>query len=99
MSSTGTILLTTPLFPCLPDILSPGLNLLLIATKTFTIFITLGKRSSPCLIFKTLSSNLSLISRLALSYWSLSLLRISFFFGSFKSILKISALDSSDIFS
>ena len=26
MSSTGTILLTTPLLPCLPDILSPGLN-------------------------------------------------------------------------
>ena len=43
-SSTGTIFLTTPLLPCLPDILSPGLNLLLIATKTFTIFITLGNK-------------------------------------------------------
>ena len=33
ISSTGTILLTTPLLPCLPDILSPGLSLLLIAIK------------------------------------------------------------------
>ena len=39
-----------------------------VATKTFTIFITLGNKSSPLLIFKTLSSNLSVMSCFALLY-------------------------------
>ena len=69
---TGTILLITPLLPCLPAILSPGINLLLTATNTFTTFITVGNKSSPCCIFETLSSNLTLISSEALSNWFLS---------------------------
>ena len=94
----GTILLTTPLLPCLPDILSPGLNLLLIATKTFTIFITLGKRSSPCLIFNTLSSNLSWISFFAKLYWFLSCKRASNFLSSEKDNLNISDTANEFIF-
>ena len=38
---------------------------------------TLGKRSSPLLIFKTLSSNLSVMSCLALLYWSLSCVNVT----------------------
>ena len=92
ISSTGTILLTTPLLPCLPDILSPGLNLLLIATKTFTIFITLGRRSSPLLIFNTLSSNLSVISCFAWLYCSFNWAKVASSFVLLGVILKRSLI-------
>ena len=104
ISSTGTILLMTPLFPCLPDILSPGLRRLFTATKTFTIFITLGNKSSPCLIFSTLSSNLSLISILTFLYCSINVKRLSFLELSFsdnlnKSLKFICSIFFSSIFS
>src|SRR6266436_1354144 len=55
MSSTGTILETTPLLPWRPAILSPGWILRFTATKTLTIFITPGGNSSPRCSFSTLS--------------------------------------------
>ena len=62
ISSTGMISEITPLFPCLPAILSPGWILLLIAKKTLTILITPGAKSWPLVIFATFSSYLALIS-------------------------------------
>ena len=55
MSSSGTILDTTPLLPCRPAILSPGWILRFTATKTLTIFMTPGGSSSPRCSFSTLS--------------------------------------------
>ena len=93
MSSTGTILLTTPLLPCLPAILSPGINLLFTATKTLTTFITVGSKSSPCCIFVTLSSNLNFISSDALSNWffnfSKSLFSSSFSKDNFHKLFRV----------
>ena len=48
MSSTGTIVDTTPLLPWRPAILSPGWMRRFTARNTLTIFSTPGARSSPC---------------------------------------------------
>ena len=56
MSSTGTIIDTTPLLPCRPAILSPGWILRFTATKTLTIFMTPGGSSSPRCSLSTLST-------------------------------------------
>ena len=55
MSSTGTIIDTTPLLPWRPAILSPGWMRRLTARYTFTIFSTPGARSSPAVILACLS--------------------------------------------
>ena len=52
---------TTPLFPCLPAILSPTAIFLFMAIYTLTIFITPGGSSSPLLSLSILSSNTTFI--------------------------------------
>ncbi len=56
MSSTGTTLEITPLFPCRPAILSPSVALRFCATETRTIFSTPGGRSRCSSRVKTLTS-------------------------------------------
>jgi hypothetical protein len=56
MSSTGTIVETTPLLPWRPAILSPGWMRRFTARYTLTIFSTPGARSSPAVILAFLSS-------------------------------------------
>ena len=72
MSSIGTTFETTPLLPWRPAILSPGCSLRFTATKTLTIFITPGGRSSPRRTFSTLSSKRASSARFCASYWSCS---------------------------
>src|SRR3990167_1960738 len=56
MSSTGTILETTPLLPWRPAILSPGCRRRLTAKYTLTILSTPAGSSSPCVSFLRFSS-------------------------------------------
>ena len=56
ISSSGSTLATTPLFPCLPAILSPSVILLVCATQTRTSLFTPGDRSSPLSLSSTFTS-------------------------------------------
>ena len=55
---------------------------------------TLGNKSSPLLIFKTLSSNLSVMSCLALLYWSFNWANVASWFILPTEILKTSLIDN-----
>ncbi len=56
ISSTGTTIETTPLFPCRPAILSPAITLRRWATETRTILSTPADRSASSSRVKTLTS-------------------------------------------
>ena len=86
ISSTGTILEIQPLLPWRPAILSPACNFLFAATKTLTVFMTPGGKSSPNCNFSTFIWNLfskffSSSSKFLFKFWITSC-----FFLSFKTI-------------
>ncbi len=78
ISSSGSTTETTPLFPCLPLILSPTATFFFIAISTDTFFNTPGSSSFPLRIF--ISSFFASRSILSISDFPIStIFEISFF--------------------